>query len=283
MTVHRTVARVDNELIYERERFLGGVTEATDVNLAVGNTAVDAGIIDGVPLTINLPSVAEARGKFYSFVGTVADQAGGGQLLIMCGADTIEDNTTDAPFQYLFYSDGRNWIECGGGTITQTIQQTLVFSGCCTGVGEVESQTVEAYRFLEVNADGRYELASEVTPNEDSDVIAASYYVSDVPDPNQVIFHPLGCQALIELGTGASLDAGDLVFCGADGVAIDITELDADDGDGTDYHYAPVGYVVAKLAAVEGVETATHVEVFMFPYGAEGDAKITRIQGENQT
>lgn len=113
MSVHRTQARVDNELIYDRQRFLGDINEATTVDLAVGDTAVEAGTVDAVILTVNLPNVAKARGKIYTVSGT---NANAGQIHAVLSGTAQGDMVADANgiVRMSFYSDGRHWLPASG-------------------------------------------------------------------------------------------------------------------------------------------------------------------------
>lgn len=114
MTVHRTVARVDNELIYERELIIAPAVNST-LQLTVGNTALDVDA-DGVNVDVLLPSVGAARGKFYSLVATIAN---GGQVVVF-GSGANSGLTLAASAHWLAYSDGRYWCfcECEGGAMT---------------------------------------------------------------------------------------------------------------------------------------------------------------------
>lgn len=155
-----------------------------------------------------------------------------------------------------------------------------------TSVGDM-ANTIIPYRFLQ-EGETMLELAVESPPNDDPHVVGASYYLNglhETGDPG--LYHPLGVQALVELATGAAFNPGDLVFCGADGKAIDIAQLPADNGEvgpeppAVDYFYYPIGYAVSSLA-LDGAVSDTHVEVFMFPYGSTGDVVIDPKQGEGQ-
>jgi len=113
MTVHRTVARVDNELIYERELIIAPLANRS-IRLAVGNTALEVNA-DGVNVDVILPSVGAARGKLYSLVGTIAN---GGQVRVFgYGANT--GVTMAASEHWIAYSDGRYWCfwECDGSAM----------------------------------------------------------------------------------------------------------------------------------------------------------------------
>ena len=110
--MQRTQARVDNELVYERQVFLEAIAEATTVNLEVSDVVVECGTVDGVKLTLNLPHVGLARGKFYVVSGTVADAMGGGEVEIN-GSGTAVQVAQDAngAFTSMFYSTGLAWLE----------------------------------------------------------------------------------------------------------------------------------------------------------------------------
>ena len=110
MTVHRTVARVDNELIYERELIIAPLADRS-LRLAVGNTALEVNA-DGVNVDVILPSVGAARGKLYSIVAAIAN---GGEVVVF-GYGANVGVTIDASAHWLAYSDGRYWCfwACAG-------------------------------------------------------------------------------------------------------------------------------------------------------------------------
>ena len=274
--LYRTSGRVDNELLSKREVFLTEADfDANDEYFMGVQENIAVVTIGATAVTLYLPNPSLCKGLSVAVRGTLDGAGtltitglGGGRTVVYTGAGVELDVSS------LFTSDGAWWHTTSGAAGS---------AGADGADGQLQtgaiamSASVVPYRFLEDDGSGGANLASEITAGAASEVIGASYYLPpDHTGSDPGLYHPIGCQALIEMNDTADFDAGDLVFCGADGKAIDITQLTTDtDG------YQPVGYAVAKLAVVEGVETATHVEVFMFPYGEGlGGVVIAQKDGE---
>jgi hypothetical protein len=110
--MQRTQARVDNELVYTRQTFLATIEEATEIDLGVSDIVVECGTVDGVKLTLNLPHVGAARGKFYIISGTVDDAIGGGEVEINGSGTAVQiTHDADGAFVNMLYSTGLTWLE----------------------------------------------------------------------------------------------------------------------------------------------------------------------------
>ena len=253
MTVLRTQSRVDNELIYDRNKltqtqFLGTITEATTVRLAVGNTVVE-GATDAAILTIHLPDVSAAKGQLYSIV---YENANAGEVhvvptgLNVGTAEFADDGAATA----LFYSDGRWWHYLSPGNVV--MNQHLVGNQACSGMTTM-SGSVDIHHFITITAGEAH------TPAEAGQAVdGVCYYKADGGGLQPGLFHPLGCQALVLMASTASFVAGEYVYTDTQGRAVNIGMLPI----GTDYQ--PIGYAVNQLDADQD-RGDTHLEVFLFP------------------